>query len=80
MRLVYLQYMFRQRRFYEIKSRIDLAQVMEWFHENYMVLNADKSHNMCLEKSTENANFSFGRDTYVDRKEEKFMDIIFYYY
>ena len=32
---------------------------MDWFNENYIVLNVDKFHNMCLDKDTENAKFCF---------------------
>ena len=44
---------------------------MEWLNENYMVLNTDKGHYICLGKDTENAKFHFDGNTYVDSKEEK---------
>ena len=53
------------------KLKIHLAQVMEWLNENYMVLNADKGHYICLGKDTENAKFHFAGNTYDDSKEEK---------
>lgn len=53
------------------KLKIHLAQVMEWLNENYMVLNADKGHYICLGKDTENAKFHFDGNAYVDSKEEK---------
>ena len=45
----------------EIKNtlRFDFDLVSEWFEENYMVLNADKCHFMCLGKDTENETFIF---------------------
>ena len=45
------------------KLRTDLAQVMEWFNEKYMVLNADKWHYKCLGKDTENLKFHFDGNT-----------------
>ena len=42
------------------RLKIDLAQVMEWFNKNDMVLNADKRHYIVyLGKNTENAKFYF---------------------
>ena len=40
----------------EIKNtlRFDFDLVSKWFEENYMTLNADKCHFMCLAKDTEN--------------------------
>ena len=45
----------------EIKNtlRFDFDLVSKWFEENYMVLNADKCHFMCLGKDTENETFIF---------------------
>ena len=39
------------------KLRIDLAQVMEWFNVNYLLLNTDNCHYMCLGKDTENPKY-----------------------
>ena len=58
------------------KLRIDLTQVMECFDVNYVVLNSDKCHCICLGKDTEHARFSFDGNTSVNRKEEKLLGII----
>ena len=39
--------------------RFDFDLVSKWFGKNYMVLNADKYHFMCLGKDTENETFIF---------------------
>ena len=51
------------------KLRIDLAQVMEWSNENYMILNANKYHYMCLGKATDNAKFYFDGSTLIVEKK-----------
>ena len=35
----------------------DFDLVSKWFEENYMILNADKCHFMCLGKDTENETY-----------------------
>ena len=45
---------------------------MEWFSENYIALNANKCHYMCLGKNTENSKFYFEGNTFVkDTHREK---------
>ena len=45
---------------------------MEWFSENYIALNANKCHYMCLGKNTENSKFYFEGNTFVkDAHREK---------
>ena len=53
------------------KLRIDLAQVIEWFNGNCMVLNAGKFHNLFLRKDSIYVKFYFNGNTYVNSKEEK---------
>ena len=49
------------------KLRIDSAQVMERFNENYV----DKCHSLCLGKDTKNTKFYFdGNDNVIANKKE----------
>ena len=61
----------------EIKSilRFDFDLVSKWFEENYMVLNADKCHFMCLGNDTENGTFIFNNFTFNNGNEEKILGI-----
>ena len=60
----------------EIKEVLlnDLNKVTEWFFENYMVLNAGKSH--FYGKNTENENFIFKDTIKNNGKGEKLLGII----
>ena len=61
----------------EIKNtlRFDFDLVSKWFEENYMVLNADKCHFMCLGKDTENETFIFNNFIFNNSNEEKILGI-----
>ena len=37
----------------------DFRAAKEWFHENFMILNLDKCHYMCIGKNTESNIFKF---------------------
>ena len=56
----------------EIKNilRFDFHLVSKWFEENYMVLNADKCHFMCLGKDKENETFIFNNFIFDNSNEE----------
>ena len=54
----------------------DFDLVSKWFEENYMVLNADKCHFMCLGKNTENETFIFNNFIFDNSNEEKIIGII----
>ena len=64
----------------EIKNalRFDFDLVLKSFEENYMVLNADKYHFMCLGKDTENETFIFNNLIFNNSNEEKIYGIIIY--
>ena len=49
--------------------------VLKWLEKNYIVLNADKSHFMCLGKGTKNENFIFNSFTINKSNEEKILGI-----
>ena len=55
---------------------IDFQIVSDWFYENYMVLNADKCHFMCLGKNTEEETFTFNEIVMKNSKEEKILGVI----
>ena len=55
--------------------RFDFELVSKWFEENYMVLNADKCHFMCLGKDTENETFIFNNFIFNNSNEEKILGI-----
>ena len=61
----------------EIKNtlRFDFELVSKWFEENYLVLNADKCHFMCLGKDTENETFIFNNFIFNNSNEEKILGI-----
>ena len=46
-----------------------------WLEENYMVLNADKCHFMCLGKDTENETFIFNNFIFNNSNEAKILEI-----
>ena len=62
----------------EIKNtlRFDFDLVSKWFEENYMVLNVDKCHFMCLGKDTENQTFIFNNFIFNNSNEDKILGII----
>ena len=49
--------------------------VSKWFRENYVGLNADKYHSMCLVKDTENEAFIFNKLIFSNSNEEKVLGI-----
>ena len=53
----------------------DFEVVSKWFEENYMVLNADKYHFMCLGKDTESETFIFNNLIFNNSNEEKILGI-----
>ena len=55
--------------------KTDFTVVIEWFYQNYMVLNAEKCHYMCLGRNTENATFRFNQKVYENSKEETILGI-----
>ena len=61
----------------EIKNtlRFDFDFVSKWFEENYMVLNVDKCHFMCLGKDTENQTFIFNNFIFNNSNEDKILGI-----
>ena len=61
----------------EIKNtlRFDFDLVSKWFEENYMVLNADKYHFMCLGKDTVNETFIFTNFIFNNRNEGRILVI-----
>ena len=50
--------------------------VDQWFYENYVVLNAEKCHFMCLENNTENETFLFRNILIENSKEQKILCFI----
>ena len=55
--------------------RFDFDLVSKWFEENYMVLNADKCHFMCLGKDTENETSIFNNFIFNNGNKEKTLGI-----
>ena len=55
--------------------RFDFDLVSKWFGKNYMALNADKYHFMCLGKDTENETFIFNNFIFNNSNEEKILGI-----
>ena len=53
----------------------DFDLVSKWFEENYMFLNADKGHFICLGKDTENETFIFNNFIFDNSNEEKILGI-----
>ena len=51
--------------------RFDFNLVSKWFEENYMVLNADKCHFMCLGKDTGNETFIFNNFIFNNSNEDQ---------
>ena len=60
----------------KVNLRKDLEIVSRWFYENYMVLNADKCHFMCLGKNTETETFLFNDIIMENSKEERILGIL----
>ena len=58
--------------------RFDFDLLLKWFGENYMVLNADKCHFMCLGKDMENETFSFNNFSFSNSNEERLLGITIY--
>ena len=50
--------------------------VDQWFYENYVVLNAEKCHFMCLDNNTENETFLFRNILIENSKEQKILCFI----
>ena len=61
----------------EIKNtlRFDFDLVSKWFEENYMVLNANKCHFMCLSKDPENETFIFNNFIFNNFNKERILSI-----
>ena len=61
----------------EIKNtlRFDFDLVSKWFEENYMVLNANKCHFMCLSKDPENETFIFNNFIFNNFNKERILGI-----
>ena len=55
--------------------RFDFDLVSKSFEENYMVLNVDKYHFMCLGKDTESETFIFNNFIFNNSNEEKILGI-----
>ena len=53
----------------------DFELVSKWFQENYMVLNANKCHFMCLGSDTENETIFFNNLIFNNSNEEKILGI-----
>ena len=49
--------------------------VNQWFHKNYVVLNAGKCHFMCLGNNTENETFLFHNILMENSKEQKILSV-----
>ena len=61
----------------EIKNtlRFDFDLVSKWFEENYMVLNANKCHFMCLRTDPENETFIFNNFIFNNFNKERIFGI-----
>ena len=55
--------------------KADFLRISKWFHENFMVLNPDKSHFMVLGDSNFTCSFTCNRTTIETSKEEKVLGI-----
>ena len=53
----------------------DFRLVKEWFYENFMILNPDKCHYMCIGKNTENDIFKFENVFLENSKKEVILGI-----
>ena len=56
--------------------RSSFNTVHQWFYENYMVLNAEKCHFMCLGNNTENETFLFNSILMENCKEQKILGVM----
>ena len=53
----------------------DFRAVKEWFYENFMILNPNKCHYMCIGKNTESDIFKFENVCLENSKEEVILGI-----
>ena len=51
----------------------DFELVIEWFHENFMMLNTGKCHYNCLGRNRESADLYFSDKTDANSKEETIL-------
>ena len=60
--------------------RQDLEIVTKWYYENYMVLNSDKCHFICLGQNTVNETYSelivYDNIEMKNSKEEKILELL----
>ena len=56
--------------------RQDSQIITKWFYENYMVLNSEKCHFMCLGQNTVNEIFVYDKIEMKNSKEEKILRLI----
>ena len=54
---------------------LDFRNVIEWFYENYMVLNADKCHFMCFGLNKEDETLEFDEISLKNSNKEKILGI-----
>ena len=54
----------------------DVSAVKEWFYKNFMILNPNKCHSMCIGKNTESDVFKFENVCLENTKEELIVGII----
>ena len=54
----------------------DFRIIENWFHENFMVLNAKKCHYMCFGTGSENNDFIFDGKKLSNSCEEKILGVI----
>ena len=54
----------------------DFRIIQNWFHKNFMVLNAKKCHYMCFRIGSENDDFPFHRIKLPNSCEEKILGVI----
>ena len=54
--------------------RFDFDLVSKWIEENYVVLNADKCHFMCLGKDTRNETFIINNFIFSNSNEERLLE------
>ena len=53
----------------------DISAVKEWFYKNFMILNPNKCHSMCIGKNTESDVFKFENVCLENSKEEVILGI-----
>ena len=54
----------------------DFRIIQNWFHENFMILNAKKCHYMCFGIGSENEHFIFNGIKLPNSCEEKILGVI----